>query len=43
MVAAVNAGEHAVLLELPDGSRFRLEAMTAKLLRWDGETFLPVI
>ena len=43
VVAAVNAGEHAVLLELPDGSRFRLEAMTAKLLRWDGETFLPVI
>ena len=37
LIAAGNAGDHDVMLDLPNGSRFRLGAMTGHLLLWDGE------
>ena len=43
VIAAVNAGEHSMVLEGPEDGRFRLEAMTAKLLRWDGENLTPIL
>ena len=36
VIAGANAGDHAAFLELPGGGHVRLEAMTAKLFRWDG-------
>ncbi len=35
LIAAVNAGEKAASIDLPDGNALRLPAMSGKLLRWE--------
>lgn len=43
LMAAVNAGDQDATVDLPGAGRFRLEAMTGHLLRWDGESVQVIL